>query len=162
MKSHHIYGWSIIVTGTLLVFPVMAATTGTLTLSGTVAPSYAITITPNAAATSLDIAGGETNTQVAVVNEQANSDAGYVIRISSATDGYLAHDTIGTEKVAYTVRYGGGGAVAPTTVSQVFKTSGALSSPANVNSTVTISFSGRAGAASGIYSDTLTFEIAAP
>ncbi len=61
----------------------LAATSGQLTLTGTVQQILAITVTPAAAASGLDLTGTVTQLKVATVVAQANNPTGYAVSVSS-------------------------------------------------------------------------------
>jgi hypothetical protein len=65
----------------------LAATSGQLTLTGTVQQILAITVTPTAAATGLDLTGAVTQLKVATVIAEANNPTGYSVSISSLNQG---------------------------------------------------------------------------
>lgn len=141
---------------------VFAATTGELILSGQVNTVFAITVTPDASATQLDIENGESGTNVASVNEQTNNPGGYKITVASDNDGRLIHDSDSNSFVTYQISYDGGANVQPTTAAQTVKTVASLAAPADVDSDVTITFASKTDALGGTYSDRLVFEISAP
>ena len=58
-----------------------------------------------AAATALDIEGGESGTTVASVNEQSNNPGGYKISVSSLNDGKLVNTTDTNSFVNYQISY---------------------------------------------------------
>jgi len=61
----------------------IAATSGQLTLTGTVQQILAISITPAAAASGLDLTGSVTQLKVATVVAEANNPTGYSVSVSS-------------------------------------------------------------------------------
>lgn len=69
--------------------PALAATTAQLTLTGTVQQILAITVTPTAQATGLDLTGQVTGQKVASVKAESNNPAGYNVSVTSQnqTDG---------------------------------------------------------------------------
>jgi hypothetical protein len=141
-------------------FPVLADTSASLTLSGTVAKSASITVTPAPGATNLTLTSTPSAAiTVATVTEVCNSTSGYTVTVASANAGYLKGAIGGnTDAVAY-VLYQNGSAVtlsaAPTTmVSASSKTTGA-------SQTLTIDYAGDPALAADTYSDILTFTIAA-
>lgn len=138
-----------------------AASSGTLSISGTVATVFDLTVTATTPANStLDILGGETNKKVADVSETSNNSAGYKITMSSLNNGLLKNGSI--DSVGYQVSYNGGGNVTPSSSAATVKTSGTLSALTTATSTVRVTFTGKPTALAGTYSDTLTFVIAAP
>ena len=141
---------------------VFAATTGELILTGQVNTVFSLAVTANSSASSLNIEGGESSTTVASVNEQTNNPGGYKITVASDNNGKLIHNSDTNSFVNYQISYAGGTGIQPTTAAQQVKTVSSLSTPANVNSSVAISFTGKQDALGGTYGDRLVFEIAAP
>lgn len=138
----------------------MAATTGTLLLTGTVAEEVAILVTPEAAATTLDLSASPTALKVASVNEKSNSNTGYKIAVKSANGGLLENGAL--DSLAYQISYDGGSAISPTTADQDVKTV-STAGVYDADSDVNISYTGKPAAqmVEGTYSDTLTFTISA-
>lgn len=137
-----------------------AATTGTLLLQGTVVQKISLAITPQAIASTLDLSTTQTDLAVASVNEQSNSKTGYKLTIASANLSKLKR-TDGSDVFSYTMKYNGS-AVALTSVAGTTITNASAAS-ANVNKSVTISYTGIAPElmVEGTYADTVTFTIAA-
>jgi hypothetical protein len=135
-----------------------AATTGTLTLTGTISQNVSIVVNTLAAAGTLDLTATQTNLAVANVDEVSNSAGGYKITASSANAGTIKNGA-NADNVAYTLKYDGGSAISLTVAPQDMKTgAGGIVTD---NSAVTISYTGAAGLSSGTYSDTVTFTIVA-
>ncbi len=137
-----------------------AATTGTITLSGSVAAATAIVVTGVGGYNNLDLTTSQTNLQVANVREINNTANGYTVRMSSANAGALKNGTAGS--ITYTAKYNGvtaNLAVAPVTVTS----SPAANAVVNVVKPLSISYTGVAADSlmAGTYSDTLTFTITA-
>jgi hypothetical protein len=65
----------------------LAATSGQLTLTGTVQQILAITVTPTASASGLDLTGSVTQLKVASVVAEANNPSGYSVSVSSLNQG---------------------------------------------------------------------------
>jgi len=65
----------------------LAATSGQLTLTGTVQQILAITVTPTASASGLDLTGSVTQLKVATVVAEANNPTGYSVSVSSLNQG---------------------------------------------------------------------------
>jgi hypothetical protein len=137
-----------------------AATTGTLTLSGTIATLISIVVTPDANASALDLTANAANLQVAVVTENSNAVNGYKIKAKSANAGTIKHASL-ADNVAYTLKYGAGSAVTLTAADQDVKTQATGGTYSGVNSNVTISYTGSSALTAGAYSDTITFTIEA-
>lgn len=138
-----------------------AATTGQLQLQGVVPVVLSLSVTPQPAATTLDLTSTQTDLLVASINEVSNSNTGYKISISSLNDGDLERSG-GTETLTYSLKYDSvvvnlvGSSVTPV----VAKTNN-VGSVHNLNSDVSISYTGQSSNSmvSGTYIDTLTFEI---
>lgn len=145
----------------LMAGSVMAASSGTLLIMGTVSSSNDIVITPNANATTLNITGGEVNKTVASVAETSNNLAGYKIMMKSANASKLVHNTDSSKSTGYTVSYNGGSAVTLTTSDQQVKNISALSGLTTNNSAVAVNVAAYAAAPAGSYSDTITISIVA-
>lgn len=141
----------------LLSFGAQAATTGTLYLEGVVAPKYSLAVTASGN-TNLNIIGGENGKSVGSVREVSNNPDGYKITATSLNEGQLKS---GRDSVNYFVQYGSGTAVQLTSAT-VVKTVTSLAAESDVSSAIKVTFAGKATALAGTYSDTITFEIAAP
>ncbi len=138
----------------------MAATTGTLNISGTVGDLNDIQVSALAAATSLNIVAGETGKSVASVQETSNHLTGYTISMSSANNGYLVNESLSSAKTTYKVKYDGAStAVALTNTAASVKSSGALSAKTVHNSDLTVVVDALPTAVTGVYSDTITVAI---
>ena len=138
-----------------------AASTGTLILQGVVGVYYNLAVSPDGSNnTSLDILAGESGKSVANVLEQSNDPNGYKISFLSANAGLLKNGVV--DQVSYQIKYGSGGLVSPSATYQTVFTSGSMVSPASQSQNVKVSFAAKPGALAGTYSDTLTFQIAAP
>jgi hypothetical protein len=139
---------------------VFGATSGTLIVSGTVAPENSVVIAPYGTNnTSLDILNGEIAKTVATVTEVSNIPSGYKIKMSSANGGKLQRTS--TDFSSYQVSYDGGGYAAPSVAPATVKTSPSLASRYTFPSLVKVNLSGRPNALAGIYSDTITISIEA-
>jgi hypothetical protein len=140
-----------------------AATSGSLTLSGTVAVVNSIAIAPNASSTSLDIVGGETAKLVAQATEVSNNAAGYKIQMYSNNGGELRHSVDATKKTVYQISYDGGAYVkpplsgAPATVKNVNSLSQLTTAVSDIKTNVTA----LPTAIAGTYSDVVVLSIVA-
>jgi hypothetical protein len=139
----------------------MAASSGTLTISGTVAVINDIVVTPNASATQLDIVNGETGLSVAGVAETSNNLNGYKITMASANNGQLVNGSDSAIKTAYKVGYDGASSVALTTAATTVKNVSSLSGLTTANSDVKVDVTALPSALAGTYSDTITVAIVA-
>jgi hypothetical protein len=141
---------------------VLAASSGTLNLQGTVAEIMDIVVTPfNTANTSLNITGGENNTKVGTAVEKSNRLGGYKIKISSPTGGELRNTGDVTKKTTYKIGYDGAAAVTPTVSGTYVKTVSALTGLTTYTSDINATVTAIPNAAAGTYQDTLTVAIEA-
>jgi len=145
----------------LFVGSAHAASSGELTISGTVVPVNELEITPNADATNLNILLGETNKLVASVSETSNNLTGYKISMRSVNTSKLVHGVDSSKTTAYTISYDGGTAVSLTTSDQEVKNVTSLDGLTTVSSNVNVNVTAYPTAPAGTYSDTVTISIAA-
>lgn len=147
---------------TLLPTQAFAQATGNLDLSGTVAATCNVTVTPvGGVADSLPLGAAQTDLTVASVNETCNDPDGYTLTAQSSQSSVLTPVGTSTDSVPYSFRFGGtvsdlsgGGAV---TVTDVNAATGA----AGVDKSVQISYANPGFIAADTYTDTITFTIAA-
>lgn len=151
----------------LAAIPSFAATTGTLTLTGTVPAVLSITVTPQPAASALDLSQTVTNVSVASVNELSNRKPGYTVTLQSANAGsgtaffFKSADVTNTDTLAYTLTYGGS-PVSLVSGSALITDATAKTAAAGVTKNLAISYNGAASFLNqDTYSDTLTFTITA-
>lgn len=147
----------------LVAIPTFAATTGSLLLSGVVAPRTEITVTADANASSLPVGSTVSNLKIASVNELSNNKAGYTVSLASANNGQLKESNtqaVGlSDSLPYSLSYNGnpvglnGGSAQISNISS--RTTGA-----GTDNVLAISFSS-AFLNADTYTDTLTFTIAA-
>ncbi len=140
---------------------VLAASTGTLLIQGSVALVNDITITANSNATSLSITGGESNKLVATVSESSNNLNGYKIFLKSVNASKLMNTSDNTKFTGYTISYNGGSAVTLTTTDQEVKNVSSLSGLTTNSSNVNVNVTSYASAPAGTYNDTITVSIVA-
>ena|ERR1035437_3599133 len=141
---------------------VLASPSGTLVLSGIVAVFNSITITPNGTNNStLNIASGAADVNVASVSETSNDGLGYKITVQSANGGFLENTTDATKKTAYTLSYDGAAMSSPTTSAVMVKNVSSLTQQTTDVSIVTVTVTALPTALAGTYSDTVTFAIVA-
>lgn len=140
----------------LLTATIMAGTTSTLILRGTIPEILDVQVTPDAIASNLPLTTTQTNTKVATVLESSNSNTGYKISISSANLGKLVR-TSGNEQFLYTLKYDGVSLDLTNTVELVRGNIEAVT----VNKNLTISYTGvdASTMVAGDYGDTITFTI---
>lgn len=136
---------------------VYGATTGTLNLTGTIASSVAIVVTPDANATGMDLTANQTDMQVAVVTSTSNSVGGYRIDAKDANGSTIKHATL-ADNVPFTIKYNGV-AKTLTTSDSAFYTNAVGGNYVGVNHNVTISYTGSSTLTAGSYSDLITFTI---
>lgn len=152
-----------------LAVPGFAATSGTITLSGTVPGVLEIAVTPNAAASDLDLTVDTVDLLVASVNERSNRKAGYTVTVTSANAAAImsgqaflrSADLANPDVLPYGLSYNG----APVVFSggsSVVSDTWARTSVAGVEKELRISYDGGAFFLNADdYADTLTFTIAA-
>ena len=148
----------LVIVGLLASVTTFAASTGDLTISGTVALINDIVITPKAAATALNILAGEAGKSVADVSETSNSVTGYKISMRSANASKLVNLSNATKMTAYTVSYDGGSYVSLTNSDQVVKSS-STSSLVTDSSDVSVNVTAFGTAPAGTYQDVITISI---
>ena len=141
--------------------PIFAlSATGTLALSGSVAPITTISVTADPNASALPVGSAASNLKIATVVELSNSKSGYTVTLSS-TNGASLKETAGTDSLPYSLTYGGN-PVTFTAGSATLTTSGTRSATAAGSSNVlAISFSA-AFLNADSYTDSLTFTITSP
>jgi len=143
-----------------LAIPVLADTSATLYLSGTVAKSASISVTSALGASSLNLLSTPSSAiTVGTLTEVCNSTSGYTVSVQSANGGSLKGAISGnTDSVAYSF-YQNGSAVTLSTSSTNMIT--ASSKTSGANQTLTLNYTGNPALTADVYSDTLTFTIAA-
>jgi hypothetical protein len=139
-----------------------AATTGTVTINGQVPATCAVVVTATAGASNIaDISAGDTDRQVATVNENCNDPLGYTMTVAgthSANHTGLFVDSVSGDSQAFTIKYNGvsvpvGGMVTDSNAPGI-----------NLNKDVSITYAANAAltpSAGFTYNETLTFTIAA-
>jgi len=163
MRTRNVSRKSLLTLITLLTPTVTwAASTGSLTLSGSVAAVNSIVIAPNGSNnTSLNIAVGETGKLVATISETSNSSTGYIIQISSSNGGELRHSVDPNKKTTYTVKYGSGSYGTVSTTPTTVKTVASLSALTSTDSDLLVNVVAAPNAVQGSYSDTINLAIVA-
>lgn len=148
-----------LVFGLLLSQAGFSATTGNLLLKGTVPELLAITVTPEALASSLPLDTTQTDSKVATINEQSNSNTGYQVSISSTNLGKLVHESVGSSSINYSLKYDGNTVDLANGDSYTYATSSSV----DVDRDVEISYTGvpHTQLIEGDYTDTVTFTISA-
>ena len=119
-----------------------------------------LVITPQSVATALNLSATQTDLKVASVKEQSNSKGGHKLTITSANLGKLKR-TDGADIFSYSMKYNGSVVALSTTAGASLVSSSAAS--VSTNKTVSISYTGvpQESMVEGVYTDTLTFTIAA-
>lgn len=140
-------------------FSAFAAKSDKLILKGKVPELMSIEVTEEATARTLALDVDQTNLLVAKVREISNSASGYNVMIDSLNNGTLVREG-GTEAFTYTMKYDG------TLVDLTSSTPLVRSSTAtavNSSNPVKISYRGipNEEMVAGVYTDTITFTIAA-
>lgn len=151
-----------LMTATALVFgatSVMAATTGSLVLQGTVPQLVSIDVTANSNTQNIPLDQTQSNLVVGSVVESSNSNSGYNVQISSSNAGKLVHDSETSSFIAYSLTYGGSAIDLSTTDTVEQNTAGSY----EVTKNVAIAYTGvdHKDLIEGNYSDTVTFTISA-
>jgi hypothetical protein len=158
-------GFTLVLLG-IAALPLMAQTTGTLTLTGTVPPILRITVTALPAASALDLSS-DTDTAVATVVERSNKKGGYTVSVESLnaiTDGtaqpfFKSIDAANGDTLAYNLTYGGT-TITFTGGSAIVTDSNTRTTGAGESREVRVSYTG-AFLYEDTYNDTLTFTITA-
>lgn len=138
--------------------------TASLTLSGTVDRTVAVTVTPQNNYNSLDLVNGETEKTVAIVNERSNDKTGYSVTLTSMGAGttgraQLRPATPGNpDTIPYSLKYAGA------TVSLVqgtanLTTSGGRTSGTGANNVLAVTIPSSSGINADTYADTLQLTI---
>jgi len=142
----------------------LAATSGTITIQGTVANNTSITVASQSGYDTLDIAGGVTAQLVAIATEKSNDKNGYTVKLTTAnaptgTSAFLKGTAGNTDTAPYTMTYNGvavnlvGGSATVTTASAKTPLAGVTK---NLNVTIPAVWVN-----ADTYSDTITLTIAA-
>lgn len=141
----------------------LAATSGSITIQGTVANNISITVAPQGAYNNLNIAGGEIDQLVAIATEKSNDKNGYTVTLTTAnaptgTAAFLKGTGGNADTVPYTMTYGGvdvtlvAGNAVVTTASARTPSAGM---PKNLKVTIPVVWVN-----ADIYNDTITLTIA--
>lgn len=138
------------------------ATTGDITISGTVAPELSLSLSASSYTTLNITSGGDHS--VAQATEVCNDLDGYKIFGYSVNGSQLQNQSNTAVKTSYTVKYDGGSAVslgAGAAAKVQLKDSGSLTQAADYDSNVVVDVTAFANAPAGTYSDTITLQIVA-
>lgn len=156
----------------------LAQTTGTITLTGTVATNCNLVVTPASAASSLDLSNGVKRVQVGSVLQNCNKNAGYLLIVASLNcpatpTGAKLVGALNAEVVPYSVEANNpttGGSQAVVTGLLATACSGAAAVTARdvagakitgETSQIFVNYSGSSGLSADSYADTLTITLAA-
>lgn len=144
--------------------PVFAATTGTLTIQGTVDPTFSITVTGATGYSSLSLTTVVTKKAIATIVEKSNNAAGYTVTLNSVNKGALKGAIVtNADALNYTLQYGGvdvtlDAATGNATLSDV----STVTPGAGTSKSLTISYDASTSMLTAdTYSDTLTFTMTA-
>jgi hypothetical protein len=146
-----------------IAIPAFAATTGTISLSGSVGGVCDLTVTQPTGNNSLAVTTKVTNQTIATFVEKSNKASGYTVTLISTNKSILKGSIpTNTDSLAYTLVYGGTVVDLSAGSAVVITDSNSKTGSAGVTKLLTISFDGT-GSLLGedSYSDTLTFTIAA-
>lgn len=172
MKANSITYKKIFIMAMLIVFSAAAAsaaTTGTLTLQGSVPEILEISVNADPNASDLDLTIDASNVKVATVVEKSNKTAGYTVTLESQNaaaanvdTGLLALDSTDVDySLSYEITYGGNAVTLSNGSAVISDVSTKTAGTGNAND-VAISYNGASEFPyEGSYSDTLTFTIAA-
>jgi len=151
----------------LVSFGAFSATSGSLTLTGTVNGILDIQVSAAAIASNLDLTTSQNDLVVATVIEKSNKADGYTVELESANATAASSSTAtlngtgtNTDALDYSLSYDGN-AVNLVNGSAVVTDSNAATGAAGVSKTLAITYAGDAGLTEGSYTDTLTLTIAA-
>lgn len=142
----------------------LAGSSGSVLLSGTVLPNTAIAVSPVAGYDSLSLSVGASDVGVATILEKNNTPAGYKVILSSINGGQLKYSVGGAtlSQVAYTAKYDGQTVALSVNGKVITQVSNQTTTISKIK-TLSVSFVGDPGSAllSGSYSDTLSLQIVA-
>lgn len=144
----------------LFIPSVFAATTGSITLSGSIPQTISIVVSGQGSYNNLNLSSSTTDLVVANVIERCNIMTGYSVSISSANNGQLKNGTLG--QIPYTAKYNNTSfslSSTPVTVTDVTSQTSIVNVPKQL--TITYSATDPESIMAGTYSDTLTFTITA-
>jgi hypothetical protein len=145
-----------------MAIPSFAATTGTISLSGSVGGLCDLTVTQATGNSNLAVTTKVTNATIATFVEKSNKASGYTVTLTSANSSVLKGSLSGnTDTLSYTLAYGGT-AIDLSSGSAVITNSSSKTGSAGLTKILAISFDGTASLlGEDSYTDTLTFTIAA-
>ena len=138
--------------------------TASLTLSGTVNRTVAVTVTPQNNYNSLDLVNGEVEKTVAIINERSNDKAGYTVTLTSigaasTSQAQLRPVTSGNPNtIPYTLKYGGAN-VSLIQGTATLTTAGGRTSSTGANNLLAVTIPSSGGVNADTYADTLRLTI---
>jgi hypothetical protein len=147
----------VFIIGFLTSTSTLAATTGSIVVTGQIAQNVSITIT-SAPASTFDLGVAQTNLVIGTVNEFSNDPNGYKLTLASNNAGVLKNGTLGS--ATYTAQYNGVSvtlSVTPQSVTSV----ASQTTVVNSNKNLTISVPAQTNVMQGNYTDTLVFAVTA-
>ena len=154
-------------TTALFLFAASFAMGVDITISGTIAASTTIQVTPEADITDLDLTVDLANKKIATVVEKSNKRAGYTVTVTSANAAggstlfFKGSDALNADTVPYTLSYGGVPATFTAGIATVTDAS-AKTTKDGSSKDVAIDVGGSALYPNAdTYSDTLTFTVTA-
>ena len=138
-----------------------AATTASVTITGTVAAFLSITVTP--VTTTFDLTQTVSNATIASVNEKCNDYLGYTVTVASTNlagtgSQPFFKDPVSLAQLYYTLEYNTVPVSFSSGVAKITD-SNTVSGANGATNPMTISFTGNPNLPSGTYQDTLTFTI---
>ena len=168
-KSSYSIFISIAAASLLTLASATISTAATLVLTGNVPANCVVTVTPEAAASSLDLTTDQTNLKVATVNEKCNDPDGYTVDLQTAYGNTNSvaearvESATTSENLIYTVTYDAAAVTFDATVIDRVTDSNAKTGGTGIDRDIDISYLGVvANLAAGFdYTDTLTVTIAA-
>lgn len=141
--------------------PALAADTGDLDLTGSVATVCDVVVTPVAGvADDLPLSGAQSGLVVGSVTETCNDPNGYSLSADSLNDSELVAVGSSTDTVPFAVTYGGAGVNLNGAAVTIVNTTGPTG-PGGVTNDVAISYADPGFIQADTYTDTITFTITA-
>ena len=158
-----------IATLSLAAFPLAAASSGSIILSGSIAAISDISVTTATGYNALPLTTSVSDLQVATILERSNDSAGYSVTLSSANwssgSGPAFKSLDSLDILPYSIKYGTNAVSFSSGVATVTNNT-SRTSAAGLSKSLTVTFDGTvvflgANSSGSTYSDTLTFSIIA-
>lgn len=150
-----------------VAFSAFSATSGSLTLTGTVNGILDIQVSAAAVASNLDLTANQSDLVIATVIEKSNKADGYTVELESANAAAASSSVAtlegtgtNTDSLDYSISYDGN-AVNLVNGTAVVTDSTSATGAAGLTKSLAITYTGDAGLTEGSYTDTLTLTIAA-